>query len=251
MTKCSELMRWVDVSHSFDDFLLFYFSRWPCHIHQSRSLKSSCVCHCRVQSPLHKIIQLLLCQGLLPCYEGFFSTLLAPALPLFVFLVCLLCAWRIMMKGQVYTEWGYSDHRVTDVINCWCRRRERRLGRKKIEIFCSLNYWVRAKPYISAGLHKDLCLAYYLMCFSFSLSCSLRLLVSNLCNIIHVTLCHFLEIPPLIIQRSTRELVQSKAHMLTLALLFCHYSPSLVPCLCLEPLPPSSDRGSCKLAGHP
>lgn len=74
---------------------------------------------------------------------------------------CLLCAPRIMMKGQGYTEWGYSDCRVTEAINCWCRGRERRLGEKKIEIFCSLNYWVQAKPYISTGLHKGLCLGYY------------------------------------------------------------------------------------------
>lgn len=74
---------------------------------------------------------------------------------------CLLCAPRIMMKGQGYNEWGYSDCTVTEAINCWCRGRERRLGEKKIEIFCSLNYWGQAKPYISTGLHKGLCLGYY------------------------------------------------------------------------------------------
>lgn len=42
---------------------------------------------------------------------------------LFLCCFCPLCALRIMMKGQGWTEWAYSDCTVTEAINCWCRGR--------------------------------------------------------------------------------------------------------------------------------
>lgn len=44
---------------------------------------------------------------------------------------CLLCVLSIMMKGQGYTEWGYSDCTVTEAINCWCRGREEEVGQEE------------------------------------------------------------------------------------------------------------------------
>lgn len=115
--------------------------------------------------PSPKITQVQLSEVLFPCFK---------VSPQLLFLLVFLSLLRplLFLPAVCYEDYGERTrlcwmvllwlHSYREAINCWCTGRERRLVEEKIEIFCSLNYWVQAKPYTSTGLHKGLCLGYNL-----------------------------------------------------------------------------------------
>lgn len=115
--------------------------------------------------PSPKITQVQLSEVLFPCF------IVSPQF-LFLLLFLSLLPPLLFLPAVCYEDYGERTrlcwmvllwlHSYREAINCWCTGRERRLVKKKIEIFCSLNYWVQAKPHTSTGLHKGLCLGYYL-----------------------------------------------------------------------------------------
>jgi len=126
------------------------FRRWPCRalLHSTETVL------CAFSQTIQEV--LLIAESSLNSSSFFCSSSLCLRC-LLLCCFCRLCAPRIMMKGQGYTERGFSDCTVTQAIHCWCgggeeEEEEEVVSEENIEIFC-LNYWMQATSCIFTGLH--------------------------------------------------------------------------------------------------